>query len=107
MASKKKHASGSLNQLEELLQKAGIRLQFQEEQEDPPAPPAEIPELLPGEIPGEATDEDTFSEAMNGVKRVSWKHDPHPSSEPVRKPETDTEAEERKMKQEAMDEDKG
>ena len=106
MAGKKKHTSiGSLNQLEEIVQKAGIRFKTREELSAPPADSRMNPASDPPKTQVEATDEEIFSEAMNDVRRATWKHTPHSSSEPVRKPDTDPEAEERKMMQDAMNED--
>lgn len=106
MAGKNKKASrGSLNQLDELVKKAGIRLTSLEETSHPHARSRKESVSVPPELPAEATEEEIFTEAMNGVERASWKHTPRPSSKPVRKPDTDPEAEERKMMQEALDED--
>jgi len=106
MAGKKRETSrGSLNQLDALVKKAGIRLASREETPDSPARNRKESLSVPPEMPPEATDEEIFTEAMNGVERVSWKHTPRPSSKPVRKPDTDPEEEERKMMQEALDEE--
>jgi DNA-nicking Smr family endonuclease len=106
MARKKKYTSrGSLNQLEALVQKAGIRLKSQEESSAPPVGNPQTPASVPREIPLEATEEEIFSEAMNDVTRASWKHALHPSSGPVRKPDVDPSIEEQKLMQEALDED--
>ena len=95
MAETKKHtSSGRLNQLEELVQKAGIRLRSDE---NPSPAQKQTPNVsVSRKSSVEATDEEIFSEAMNGVERASWKHLPHPSSNPVRKPDRDPAAEDRK-----------
>ena len=106
MVSKKKHSSGrKLSELEELVRKAGIQLAPEEGSSAPPARNPKKPVSVPKEIPVEATDEEIFSEAMNDVERTSWKHTLHSSAEPVRTADKDPEAEERRLMQEAMDED--
>jgi DNA-nicking Smr family endonuclease len=106
MAGKKSYASGGqLSQLDELLRKAGIRSMPRKGSSVPPARNPGKPAPVESTPPVEATDKEIFSEAMFDVKRASWKHRPHPSSEPVRLPDRDPEAEERKLMQEAMDED--
>ncbi len=106
MAGKKKQASGEqLSQLEELVRKAGIRLEPEKGSSAPPARSSKKSASLPKEIPVEATDEEIFSEAMNDVEQASWKHTLHPSSEPVHTADKNPEAEERRLMQEAMDED--
>ncbi len=106
MAEKKKHPPiGSLNQLDEIVQKAGIRLKSREKPSAPPGNSRKKPALDPVKSPVETTDEEIFSEAMNDVKRASWKHTLHSSSEPIRIPDKDPEAEEKKLMREAMDED--
>ena len=106
MAANKKFTSRrQLDQLEELVRKAGMQLKPQEVPSAAPAVSLEKPDSISPKLPLEATDEEIFSEAMNDVIRTSWKHAPHPSSEPVRKPDTDSAAEEHKLMQEAMNED--
>jgi DNA-nicking Smr family endonuclease len=106
MAGKKKHAfGGQLSQLEELVRKAGMQLNSEEGSSAPPARSPKTPASVPQDISAEATDEEIFSEAMNDVEHASWKHTLHSSSEPVRTADKDPEAEEKKMMQEAMDED--
>jgi len=106
MSGKRKHtSSGQLNQLGELLQKAGIHIESRKESPTPPTTKRKNPDSNPKESPAKATDEELFSEAMHDVKRASWKNAPHLSSEPVRTPDKDPEAEEKKMMQEAMAED--
>jgi DNA-nicking Smr family endonuclease len=104
MAGKKKNTSrGRLNQLEDLLQEAGIRLKSQEAPPPLPARNPGKPAPVPGKPPAEASDEEIFSKAMNGVERASWKHTPYPLSKPVRPAESDSEAEGRMLMQEALD----
>jgi DNA-nicking Smr family endonuclease len=92
-----------MNQLAEIVYKAGIQLKSQEKPAPPPAPPVpEKPKPFFPEVPSEATDEEIFSEAMDGVNRVSWRHDPHPNSRPPRRPSPDPELEDRKLMQEAI-----
>lgn len=103
MSGKKRNTSrGRLNQIEELVQKAGIRFKSQAGSPPPPAPGSERPVPDPGQPSVEATDEEIFSEAMNGIERASWKHRLHPASRPGRPAKTDPGEEERMMMQEAM-----
>jgi len=103
MRGKTKFATGTLNQIDELVHKAGFRLQSTQA-----PPPVQKPEPklarteIPPEVPPEVSDEKLFSEAMDGVARVAWKHNPHPSSKPSPAAVHDTEAEERKLMQEAL-----
>jgi DNA-nicking Smr family endonuclease len=94
---------GPMNQLGELVHRAGIQLKSQQEPVPQPAPIARMPEPVPSETPSELTDEEIFSEAMNGINRVSWRHDPHPSSRPARPPAPDSEIEDLRLMQEAID----
>jgi DNA-nicking Smr family endonuclease len=103
---KKTKVSGSINNLDELVRRAGIHLKSREKPSD--AATTRIPEKsrrVPGGLTGESTDEEIFSEAMDGVEHIFWKHMPCPSSKPARAPEEDSDFEERKMMQEAMEED--
>jgi DNA-nicking Smr family endonuclease len=106
MHGKTKFAAGTMNQLQELVHKAGFHLQPR--QALPPAPKQE-PQLsnaeIHPEIHPEISDEELFSEAMDGVERVEWKHDFHHSSKPLPTVVHDTEAEERKLMQEAVSAD--
>lgn len=51
------------------------------------------------------TDEEVFREAMNGVYRASWRHDPHPSSQPAPMPAGNPDLEALKLMQSAIEED--
>ncbi len=92
-------------QLGELVHKAGLSLKEQvgtesasSEQAAQPQPPV-IEKRL-----DDSAEEDIFSEAMNGVDRVSWRHEPHPDSRPDRPPGPDPEIEARRLMEEALDE---
>jgi DNA-nicking Smr family endonuclease len=105
MPGKKKTAlSGSMNQLKDLVNKAGIRLISSENQ---PVQAAPIPPKLEAvqEKPPEESDDKLFEAAMNAIEQVAWKHDPHPSTKPPRVPSTNREAEDRRLMQEAMNEE--
>ena len=92
-------ANGTMDQLEELVQKAGVRLKSRQ-----PPSPSPIPESKPAvpETHPEISDERLFVEAMDGVQQVAWRHDPHPSSRLSRPAVHDTEAEEQRLMQEAV-----
>ncbi len=96
--------NGSMNQLEELVHKAGIQLKPQSEPAHPPVKQEPTKPAIPAAIP-EATDEEVFTEAMGGVERVTWKHELHPSSKQTRTPGQESELEDRKLMQEAVDGD--
>jgi len=101
---KKPTVDGPMSQLDELVHKAGLRLKSQVDPAPPPARTPEIPRPVP-ETPREITEEELFSEAMGGVDRVSWKHHLHPATRPARPPAPDPEEEDRKLMQEALNED--
>ncbi len=92
-------ANGTMDRLEELVYKAGLRLKSSQA-----ALPIQMHEPKPvvPEIPPEISDEKLFAEAMEGVDPVEWTHDPHPSSRPSQPAVHDTEAEERKLMQDAI-----
>lgn len=92
-------ANGTLDQLKELVHKAGVRLKSRQ-----PPSPSPIPEPKPAvaETRPEISDARLFVEAMDGVQRVAWRHNPHPSSRLSRSAVHDTEAEEQKLMQEAV-----
>ncbi len=105
MSEKSRIASDhSLSRLAELVKKAGVQLKPQDGGSEAPAvpipqPPAPI--VAPTE--SESSDEDVFKEAMTDVNRVSWRHELHPNSEPVPSFPDNSEAEERRMMQAALD----
>jgi DNA-nicking Smr family endonuclease len=106
MSGKRKFAiNGTINQLDELVHKAGIRMKTQEQVPQLPAPALAMLPSVPEKLPAEHTDEEDFAEAMEGVDRLSWRHDPHPSTRPARPPTPDPEIEERRLMQQAIDEE--
>jgi len=103
MAGKKKvKVNGPMNQLQELVHKAGIHLKSEEETAalKPPVQPLPKPPVAPHSP--EISDEDAFAEAMNGIERRAWKHAPHPMARQPRVPAQDPEAEARRLMEEAM-----
>jgi DNA-nicking Smr family endonuclease len=102
---KKNTIHGSIDQLSELVLKAGIQLKPQEESASKPAQAQPQPKPAIIEDPRESTDEEIFTQAMDGVNRVSWRHELHPSSRPVRGPAPDPELEDRRLMQEAINAD--
>jgi DNA-nicking Smr family endonuclease len=108
MPGKKKFTvNGPIDQLEELVRKAGIRLQSKDE----PAPqiiraPEKLkPEPVTAEDSPESSDDDVFTQAMNGIERVSWSCDPHPRSTHALSPAPNADSEAQRLMQEAMDDD--
>jgi DNA-nicking Smr family endonuclease len=99
---------GSLDQLADLVNKAGICLKTQNK-----IPPAEIPMRRDTEIPeavlpapaSPCSDEQLFAGAMEGVKRASWRHDPHPLSKRPPAPEGDPDLEAHRLMREAFEKD--
>jgi DNA-nicking Smr family endonuclease len=80
--------------LPELLKNAGLQLGAKP---DPaPAPPRPEPHI-------EESDESVFEQAMAGVQRVDWRHEPVPSRAPTPPEPADTELEDRRLMEEAVD----
>ncbi|MEJ2244641.1 MAG: Smr/MutS family protein [Acidobacteriota bacterium] len=101
---KKTTVRGSINNLDELVRRAGIHLKSREKPSDAAKTP--IPaksRRVPGELTREPTDEEIFSEAMDGVEHLFWKHMPHSPSKPARATEEDFDFGQHKMMQEAME----
>jgi DNA-nicking Smr family endonuclease len=78
-------AHGSLSQLADLVHQAGMRLKIQEEHPVAQVQKAEAcaSACSKASSPQSATDDELFKDAMDGVRRASWRHDPHPSSKPA------------------------
>jgi len=95
----------SLSQLSSIVEAAGIRLQ---PEDNPPAPRKKKSDSQRPRAENDtsaSTDEEIFRDAMDGVRRASWRHDPHPSSQPIRPPAGDQDSEDRKLMQTAIDEE--
>jgi DNA-nicking Smr family endonuclease len=95
----------SLSQLSDLVDAAGIKLK---ENDDPPASPVKKINLYESTDEKPATpaaDEEVFWEAMNGIHRASWRHDPHPSSQPTIVTASDPDSEARRLMQTTIEED--
>ncbi len=104
MAAKNKAtANGSLSQLADLINKAGIRLKPQEE--PPVLKRTEDRAPIPTKAASECTDDELFVDAMDGVRRASWRHDPHPSSKVPPAIVGDAETEGLRLMQEAVGKD--
>jgi DNA-nicking Smr family endonuclease len=92
--------------LSEIVKKAGIRLKDEECQDaspkaPPPAAKQEAPVIAHAR---EASDEELFLGAMDGVNKKSWRRALHPSSARSFKFSGDQESENKRLMQEAMDE---
>lgn len=103
MPAKKKIISHkSLSQLSSLVEAAGIHLKPESE---PDAVIKEQPEDMnqgnKNAVPA-STEEEVFREAMNDVHPASWRHEPHPSTEPAPLPDGDAEAEAFRLMQAAI-----
>jgi DNA-nicking Smr family endonuclease len=106
MAGKKKvTVNGSMNQLQELVHKAGIHLKSEEEAAAPKPQVQPLPKPPVALHPPEISDEDSFAEAMNGIERAAWKHAPHAMARQPRVPVQDSETEARRLMEEAMNGD--
>jgi DNA-nicking Smr family endonuclease len=106
MSDKNKEAiHGPLNQLKQLVQKAGIQLKSREEQKSPSVDIPRKPSPVVSEIPREPSDEDAFADAMGGVDRVAWKHGSSSEPPPARVRSMDQEADDRKLMLEALNEE--
>ena len=103
---KKTTVSGSINNLNELVRRAGIHLKSRDKPSDAATTPIlEKSGRVQEELTKESTDEEIFSQAMDGVEHIFWKHMPHSASKLARASEEDSDFGERKMMQEAMEED--
>jgi len=96
-----------MDQLEQLVRKAGIQLHSKEEPKPQTTRLPEKPKPEPAfiEDPPESSEEDAFAQAMNGVERASWRHTPHSGSKPAPSPTPDSDSEARRLMQEAMNDD--
>jgi DNA-nicking Smr family endonuclease len=101
----KRESNGPMSRLGELVQKAGFYLHPSKDPAPSAASASKQPDPAPPEVPQEATDDETFMQAMDGVDRLSWRHDPCPSSPPARPPGPDRELEDRRLMQEAINGD--
>lgn len=97
-----------MDQLEQLVREAGIRLHAKEEELKPeksPVPERPKPAPVSLESPPELSDDDAFAQAMNGIERSSWRHTPHSGAKPAPPISQDYDSEGRKLMQQAMDDD--
>ncbi len=104
MSDKRKVAvDRSLGRLSDLIDKAGIRLKTESTL---PCPPPQMcgSEALPVSHATLALSEEAmFRNAMNGVHPTSWRHNIHPSPQPAPVAPTDSELEERRLMQTALE----
>jgi DNA-nicking Smr family endonuclease len=96
----------SLSDLSDLVNKAGILLKDQGASADSKPSKSIVREPEPQKAEPERTDEDLFLGAMDGVNRASWRHKPHPSAPPAPKPPGDPAADEQRLMQAAVEDDK-
>ncbi len=103
--SSKVTANGSFSQLADLVNKAGIRLKSPNEPIAPKVQKAEESKPVLPEAKPESNENEIFMGAMDGVRRASWRHDPHPGSKPAAITLRDSESEDRRLMQEAIEGD--
>ncbi len=96
--------SGSLSQLGGLVRSAGLRLKGAKDAV-PAETRSEAPAAPQAPAPAAATDEELFAQAMDGVRRSTWRHAParKPPSPPP--PGADPEAEDRRLLEAALSEE--
>jgi DNA-nicking Smr family endonuclease len=99
--------NGSLNQLGELVQKAGIHLKLPDDSSagKPPLKKKPMPSPLPPPVPSTCSEAEIFLGAMGGVQRASWRHNPPPLNKPLPAWPSDPEAENRKLMQAVIETD--
>ncbi len=103
MSRSNKSAQGNISQLQELVNKAGIHLKGAPE--PPKAPPPEKSKPVDVTVKQEASDDDLFAEAMDSVSRIAWRKQIHVPAPADRPPVADPELENRRLMQEALNED--
>jgi DNA-nicking Smr family endonuclease len=93
----------SLSRLSDLVGEAGIRLKPQDKPASPVSKKADL-RKPPSETPvSPISDEEAFLDAMNSIPRASWRHDPHPSSQPAPIPAGDSDSEANRLMQTAIE----
>ncbi len=97
---KKKRAEGPFKDLDVLVAKSGMRLGARE-----PLPEKAIASQPPENQAAEESDDQVFEREMRGVPRSSWTHDTAPSGPRQPIPMKDSEAEEVRLMQAAVDGD--
>jgi DNA-nicking Smr family endonuclease len=90
-------ANGSLSELADLVNRAGIRLRSGDEPPISPVKKAENPNSNPLKTSSESTDEEIFIKAMQGVDRACWRHNRHYSAKPAPAIANDSDLESRKL----------
>jgi DNA-nicking Smr family endonuclease len=95
-------AGASLDQLADLLNRAGFHLK--QRKNVPAATEAKQPlAQLPSASATQESDGELFGKAMEGVERISWRHSPHPPGKSAPLSQADPDREARVLMQEAMD----
>ena len=107
MAGKKKIIfGGSMGNLEDLVQRAGMRLKTGVKQTVKTTDRIlEKSKRMPENSANAPTEQEIFREAMDGVERIFWSHKTRLASKPVGAIESDSDSEERRMMQQAMEKD--
>ncbi len=95
----------SLTRLSDLVDKVGIQLKPEARSPAAVEQKAEVQKIPPPPPIVPATDEDAFLEAMNDVHRASWRHELHPSPPPPPAARADSDLEDRKLMQTALEEE--
>ncbi len=102
MSGKNKMAAGkSLDQLADLVNKAGIRLKEDGKSNGAFCKKDKKTKQISKET-SHLTDEEIFRRAMQGVQSASWRHNPHPTSKPARTVTKDPDLEARRLMMEAV-----
>jgi DNA-nicking Smr family endonuclease len=95
----------SFSRLSNLIDDAGLRLKTKPSAASASAPKPASQTPSAGSLVSSSTDESVFLNAMNDISRVSWRHDPHPSPDPPPICIIDSDLEDRRLMQTAIDED--
>jgi hypothetical protein len=92
----------SLSQLSSLVESAGMHLKPEDSLPAIPRKRSEDPKQ-PAQNPDSGiNDDEIFREAMNDVARASWRHNPHPASQPIPVPTGDPDSENLRLMQSAI-----
>lgn len=100
---RKSQTGGSLNQLADLVNKAGIQLKAQEKSTASADLKVQRPVPISVEKPAGAAEDSLFTSAMDGVDRAAWRHSPCPASRTPRPVADDSITQESRLMEEAVE----